>query len=188
MSRTIVVFGAHTSLGALVARQYGNDGYDVVLVTAEGHCLEALITILGSEGIAPQTFIDPLTTPDSAAALVRTIRATVGPIDAVFYSPPHRLPSSPAGHPRTVPGPFDQTLAAVFNEVLPEMRARKAGTLLVAHSNLPARQGARHDNADLATRHYLQVLHRELASDGVHIGTLTVGSLFCHENFLAFGT
>ena len=42
MNRTIVVFGAQNSVGALAARQYGNQGYDVVLVANHAHCVQAV--------------------------------------------------------------------------------------------------------------------------------------------------
>ena len=46
MNRTIVVFGAQNSVGALAARQYGNQGYDVVLVANHAHCVPVSYTHL----------------------------------------------------------------------------------------------------------------------------------------------
>jgi hypothetical protein len=172
MSRTLVVFGAQTSLGAMVARQYGNGGYDVVLVADHAHSVQGLTAVLGSEGVYPQTFISALATPEQARELVQTIRAAVGPIDALFYSPP-----SPASDAKDT---VDLTLAFIFGEVLPEMRARKAGTLLVAPSSLRG-------NLDCANRRYLQFLQGESANQGVRISALTVKSLFCQEQVLPLG-
>lgn len=178
MKPAIVVFGAQTSRGALVARQYGNDGYDVVLVAEHAESLSALITILTSEGVYPQTFIGPLASPEQAAELIRTIRVTIGPIDALFYS----SPSQPERYLDEVESPFDLTLASIVREVLPQMRARRTGTLLVAPS-----LHAEHDSRLSATHRYLQFLQRGLVNDGVHISTLTVGSLFCQEHVLPLG-
>ncbi|HSX72212.1 MAG TPA: SDR family NAD(P)-dependent oxidoreductase, partial [Pseudomonas sp.] len=139
MSKTIVVFGAATGLGTRVARSYGAKGYDVVLVGRQAPPLQALASELGREGIYPRTFIGDLTIPEHAAALVRSIRHTLPSLDAIYYGPDQPQPYLPAtavalDTAQEWADLLFLSLVAVVNEVLPEMRARRAGAILVAQS------------------------------------------------------
>lgn len=169
MNRTFVVFGAQNSVGALAARQYGNQGYDVVLVTNHAHGVQALTCVLESEGIATRTFTGDLYQPEQARAIIRAIRSSVGPIDAMYYGldssngPDHAAEAAELGC---------LGLAAVVSELLPDMRSRKAGAILLDQgtADLTCAHGA---NARLC----LQCLQEARACQGVRVGTLSVGGL-----------
>lgn len=189
MSRTLVVFGAQNSAGALAARQYGNDGYDVVLVADDAQCVRALTTVLESEGISTRTFTGDVSSPEHAKAMIRSIRSTVGPIDAVYYGldPLNTADYTAALNPASGTEACALTylnMTAVVDEVLPEMRSRKSGAILVEHNGTEAAAQPTPGDDDPATAacSYLQGLQQELACDGVHIGMLSIGSLFCRHN------
>lgn len=188
MSRTLVVFGAQNSTGALAARQYGNEGYDIVLVANDAHCIRALTSVLESEGISTRTFTGDLSKPEHAKAMIRSIRSTVGPIDAVYYGAD---PINASGYAATL-NPQSAieaseraylNMAAVVNEVLPEMRSRKSGAILVDRNGTETAGGPTLCGTGPAAAHsYLQGLQEELACEGVHIGTLSIGTLLCHHD------
>ncbi|AEF20785.1 MULTISPECIES: SDR family NAD(P)-dependent oxidoreductase [Pseudomonas] len=166
MSRTFVVFGAHNSVGALAARQYGNQGYDVVLVADHAHCVKALISVLESEDIATRTFTGDLSHPEQARAMIRSIRSSVGPIDAMYYG----LDSS--NGPHHVAEASELSLAAVVSELLPDMRSRKAGAILLDAdaANLLCVHG-------VDAQYCLQCLEEARTCEGVQVGTLSVSAL-----------
>jgi short-subunit dehydrogenase len=168
MKRTLVVFGAQHSVGALAARQYGNQGYDVVLVADHAHCVEALTCVLESEGIATRTFTGELTRPEQARAMIRSIRSSVGPIDAMYYG----LDSSNAADHAAEASELSLNLAALVGELLPEMRSRKAGAILLdaGAANLLCAHG-------VTAQYCLQCLEEARACEGVQVGTLSVGVL-----------
>lgn len=169
MKRTFVVFGAQHSVGALAARQYGNQGYDVVLVADHAHCVKALTSVLESEGIVTRTFTGELARPEQARAMIRSIRSSVGPIDAMYYGldcsngPAHGDEAAERGC---------LNLAALVSELLPDMRSRKAGAILLDQgaADLSCAHGA---NARLC----LQCLQEARACEGVQVGTLSLGAL-----------
>lgn len=186
MSRTLVVFGAQSSAGALAARQYGNDGYDVVLVADDAKCVRALTTVLESEGIATRTFTGDVSCPEYAKAMIRSIRSSVGPIDVVYYGldSVNTADYAAALNPESATEVSEQSylsMTAVVDEVLPEMRSRKSGAILVdRHATETAAQPSSGEpGAVSAACSYLQGLQQELACDGVHVGMLSIGSLFC---------
>ncbi len=168
MNRTIVVFGAQNSAGALAARQYGNQGYDVVLVANHAHCVQALTCVLESEGIATRTFTGELSCPEQARAMIRSIRSSVGPIDAMYYG----LDSSNGPAHAAEAAELSLSLAALVSELLPDMRSRKAGAILLDQgaADLSCAHGA---NAQLC----LQCLQEARACEGVQVGTLSLGAL-----------
>ncbi|UCJ17118.1 SDR family NAD(P)-dependent oxidoreductase [Pseudomonas sp. MM211] len=189
MSRTLVVFGAQNSAGALAARQYGNDGYDVVLVADDAQCVRALTTVLESEGISTRTFTGDVSSPEHAKAMIRSIRSTVGPIDAVYYGldPLNTADYAAALNPDSATETCALTylsMTAVVDEVLPEMRSRKSGAILVERNDTEVATPPNPGDKDPATAacSYLQGLRQELACEGVHIGMLSIGSLLCRHN------
>lgn len=189
MSRTLVVFGAQNSAGALAARQYGNDGYDVVLVADDVQCVRALTNVLESEGIATRTFTGDVSSPEHAKAMIRSIRSTVGPIDAVYYGldPLNTADYTAALNPDSSTEACALTylnMTAVVDEVLPEMRSRKSGAILVERNDtdMTAQPSPGDTDPASAACSYLQGLRQELACDGVHVGMLSIGSLLCRHN------
>lgn len=172
MNRTFLVFGAQNSAGALAARHYGNQGYDVVLVADHAQAVQALTSVLESEGIATRTFTGDLSRPEQARAMIRSIRSSVGPIDAMYYGLDSSNMPEAAALAAQAADLGCLSLAAVVSEVLPDMRSRKTGAIFLD-------QGA----ADLSCSHTanaqlcLQCLQEARACEGVQVDTLSVSAL-----------
>src|SRR3954449_5253317 len=87
MSRTVVVFGAGTGLGAAVARRFGREGYRVALVARTRSRVDALVASLAGEGIEAAAFTADLAETSEMPAVIRRIRERFGRIDVVEYAP-----------------------------------------------------------------------------------------------------
>jgi short-subunit dehydrogenase len=185
MPRSIAVFGAGSGLGQAIARRYGREGYDVVLVARRQVPLDLLARDLSTEGIAARAVTADLSETDGVAALAARIRAEAGPLTALYYGPapadpgfvsaadltPERLR---ALMPMTV-----YTLIALVREFLPEMVERGEGAVLSAQG-ASAVTGWAHMSgwppALAAQRNYLQSLAAEVTDRGVYVGMLHIGA------------
>ena len=100
--------------------------------------------------------------------MIRSIRSSVGPIDAMYYG----LDSSNGPAHAAEAAELSLSLAALVSELLPDMRARKAGAILLDQgaADLSCAHGA---NAQLC----LQCLQEARACEGVQVGTLSLGAL-----------
>ncbi|MFA0998730.1 MULTISPECIES: SDR family NAD(P)-dependent oxidoreductase [Pseudomonas syringae group] len=185
MSRTIVLFGAGSGLGAAVARKYGLDGYNVVLVGRHISSLQSLVTNLKAQGVGATTFIADLSMPEQAAAIAKTIINTVSSIDIVYYGPNQADGFFPATalnleKAQHFTNLYFLSLVAVINEVLPQMRASKSGSILVSQGSTavhPVAYLCGPGPAMAAARNYLSVLHGELKPEDVSLTMITIGAL-----------
>jgi short-subunit dehydrogenase len=185
MSKNMIIFGVGTGLGTSIARKFGNEGYSVALVARNRERLETLAAQLAKEGIKAQVFPADLTQSEKIPALVETIKSKMGSIDAIFYGP------QPAGgfvHATQLTTEIARekmdlyffSLINAVNAVLPEMRKRKDGKILVSFGGsaavgFPFFSGP--GPAVSASRNYLQSLFGELAAEGVFAGMLTITAL-----------
>ncbi|MEH0420779.1 SDR family NAD(P)-dependent oxidoreductase [Streptomyces sp. B21-083] len=186
MSKVIAVFGAGTGLGVSVARRFGREGFRVALVARRKERLETLVAQLADEGIEAAAFIADLSDPTRVPALVEAIRDRFGRIDVVEYGPSGGTPSfTPAialdaATLESLAGLFLLTPVEVFHAVLPEMRERGDGAVLMT-TGYSAVQPMPHMSGPgpvmSAARNYLYSLNAELAGTGVYAGTLTIAAL-----------
>ncbi|MGN8000961.1 SDR family NAD(P)-dependent oxidoreductase [Sphingomonas sp. 22176] len=185
MSKTIVIFGAGSGLGISVARRFGREGYRVALIARRAERLESFAAQLRDAGISADAFPADLTKTSEIPALIDTIRTTTGSIDAIYFAPEGGGSFTPAmaltpeiARPRMELWYF--SFLAVVNQVLPEMRERGAGAILVgfggsAAHGFPFMSGP--GPAMAATRNYLQSLHVEVAGEGIRVGIVTITAI-----------
>jgi short-subunit dehydrogenase len=186
MSKSFVVFGAGPGLGQAVARRYGREGYEVVLVARGRDRLERLAGELASDGIVAHVVAADLARTELVPAYVEQIRALVGDPTVFCYSPtgdgplfvraadvrPEQVESQ---MPRTL-----YTLQAFVQEFLPPMLERGDGAILSAQGASAIRGWAGMSGWPIALgaqRHYLQSLAAELGGTGVYVGMLYIGAL-----------
>jgi short-subunit dehydrogenase len=180
------VFGAGPGLGQAVARRYGREGYEVVLVARGQDRLERLAGELASDGITAHAVTADLARTELVPAYAKQIRAAVGDPTAFCYSPTGNgdgfaraadlRPEQVETHmPRTV-----YTLQALVQEFLPPMLDRGDGAILSAQGASAIRGWAGMSGWPVALgaqRHYLQSLAAELAGTGIYVGMLYIGAL-----------
>lgn len=186
MRKSIAVFGVGPGLGQAVARRYGREGYEVVLVARGRDRLERLAKELSAEGVTAHVVAADLEQTDLVPAYAEQIRASVGDLTALYYAPAAtgtgftpaaglRPEQVSDGMPRTV-----YTLLELVREFLPAMLERGDGAILSAQGASAIRGWAGMSGwpvALAAQRHYLQSLAAEVGERGVYVGMLYIGAL-----------
>jgi NADP-dependent 3-hydroxy acid dehydrogenase YdfG len=134
MTQTIIVCGHGPGISDAVARRFGKEGFSVALVARNAERLTAAVAELGAAGISAKAFPCDLGKPEAVRAMVREVRAALGPISVLHYNAYTPL----AGDVVTAPaeelrGAIDVAvtgMVAGVQESLDDLKAQK-GALLV---------------------------------------------------------
>lgn len=193
MTKTIVIFGAGPGMGVEVGRRYGQEGYRVVLIARRKERIDGFAEQMGKEGISAIAIPADLSKVDEISILIKTIKAQVGNIDALYFGPEASAGFIPAYEltvdiARAKLDLLFLSCVAILNEVLPEMRERKSGEILAAFGGSgatghPFLSGP--GPAMAATRNMLNALHGELAGEGIYVGMLTVSAFVKNSDAVA---
>jgi short-subunit dehydrogenase len=184
MTKSIAVFGTGPGVGQAIARRYGKEGFEVVLVARRQGPLDLLARELSAEGVTAHVISADLSQADGVPVLAERIRARVGDPTALYYGP--------ATDPAFVPAvdltsellqdrmPITMyTLLALVREFLPAMVERGDGAILSAQG-AAAVQGRPNMSGWptllAAQRNYLQSLAAEVVDKGVYVGMLYIGA------------
>jgi uncharacterized protein len=177
-----MVTGASAGIGAALAREAANDGYDLVLVARRREPMEALAAELKSTGVEITIVPADLGKPGAAAALMKTVEERGLVVDMLINN---------AGLGDT--GRFDQedsekilsmlqvnvvALTELTRLMLPQMVARKRGKVMLLSSTASFQPGPGMA-VYYATKSYVQSFGRaigyELRGTGVTVTTLCPG-------------
>lgn len=185
MNKCIAILGAGPGLGASLARRYGRDGYSVALVARRAQPLKDLAKELSNENIRAEVFTADLRSEQAVLSAIAQIQSLLGPIDALYYGPnaPESFVPAFTLNVEALKVPtelFLYGMVAAISAVLPSMRARKQGAILVglggsAAIGLPFMSGP--GPALAAARNYLHSLQGELAAEGVFVGMLILSAV-----------
>lgn len=170
------VIGVGPGNGAAFARRFAKEGHRVALLSrSEGYLSE-----LASE-IGGQHFVADASDSASVSAALGRVKETVGPVDHLLYN----AGSGVFGSVDDV-GPDDLERAWRINTlglftaakaVLPDMRARGAGSIIVTGATASLRGGAKFAafaQAKAAQRSLAQSLAKQVGPDGVHVALVIV--------------
>lgn len=184
---TLAIIGAGKGLGAAVARRFGKEGFSVALVSRHQGRLDALAAELEQDGVQAQGFVADVRDPESIAAALERATETLGPIEVLQYSP---LPQKDFMRPvlETTPadlrGPVEFSIygpVAAVHQVLPGMRFLPEGSkpsILFVNGGSAVKPGRTVTGTSIAfagQAAYLQLLHEELAEEGIYVGQLVIG-------------
>jgi short-subunit dehydrogenase len=184
MPDSCLVIGAGPGVSAAVARRFGREGFILGLIARREQNLAQVAGTLAEAGIKAKTFVG-----DEAdnTGLDQTIRKAVVEIGAprvlvynaaaVTMKPPSQL--SPDQLLRDFQIGVVAALTAV-QAVLPGMRSRKAGTILLtgggfAFEPMPNLSSLGIEKAGI--RNLAFSLAKELAPEGIHVATVTIGGI-----------
>ncbi|NUW34348.1 SDR family NAD(P)-dependent oxidoreductase [Nonomuraea sp. SMC257] len=184
MGKTLVIVGAGPGLGMGLARAFGRRGFRIGLVARTREKLEAMARELEGTGATAAVFPADIRDRDALAAALDAARDRLGPVDVLTYGP------SPTGPITGAVATTAESAAAqielhvlgavtAVGRVLPSMRARGAGTVLLTtgvSSAVPAPFLANVGLAMAALRNWAHTLHAELRPEGVHVGTVTIAT------------
>lgn len=167
-----------------VARAFGRHGFQVGLIARSKGTLDTMVGELTGMGVTAAAFPADIRDRDALVSALADARETLGPVDVLEYSP---SPTGPITHAAqtTVASAAAQfelhVLGAVtaVAQVLPEMRARGEGTLLLTtgvSSTIAAPFLANVGLAMAGLRNWAHALHAELRPQGIHAATVTIAS------------
>lgn len=184
----IAILGAGRGMGQAIGRLFGKQGFKVALLSRDPGKLEPVIAELASAGIEAAAFRADVTNADSIKSGLAAVKQLFGAVDVLEYSPSNpTLPQVSASQITrdTLQPWFDFQLygaIAAVAEVLPGMLERRSGTILVTTgaSSVRPEMGypafAAAGVAMGALRNWALALHAEVASAGVQVGHVTIGT------------
>ncbi len=175
---TTYVLGVGPGLGAAVARRFAREGHAVALMARSAKSLEATQAELGER--ARSIAVDATDAASVAAAFDRA-KAELGPADVFVYN---AGAFQMGGILDVTPEAFDTcwraNCAGAFyaaQRVLPDMVAKKRGTILLTGATASLRGGARFSClavGKFGLRALAQSLAREFQPQGIHVAHIVV--------------
>jgi NAD(P)-dependent dehydrogenase (short-subunit alcohol dehydrogenase family) len=184
----IAIIGAGPGMGFAIARTFGTQAYKVALLSRNPVSKDSLVAALAKEGIEAAAFRADVLDRASIASGLAEARRRFGSLDVLEYSP------ADMGLPRgsisqltheNIQIAFDVDLHGAFaavQAVLPDMQARRAGTILFTtgagsvYPELGNEMFANWSIAGAALRAYAQALHAALGPSGIQVGHVAIGA------------
>ena len=180
----LLVIGAGPGIAAATARRLGGDGYDVSLVARREAPLAELASALRDDGVRVGWATADAADPADLTGAVQGLLDSTGPVDVLLYNV---SVGREAGVAELSPEDLLADLAAgtvglqtAIRAVLPGMRERGAGTVLVTgggSADRPITAMATLGVQKAAVRALAQVQAQALAPEGVHVVTVTIRGL-----------
>jgi NAD(P)-dependent dehydrogenase (short-subunit alcohol dehydrogenase family) len=183
---TIAIIGAGPGLGAAVARRFGAEGFAVAMLSRSQERADGLAAQLVADGIQAQGFAADVRDPAGLARTLERVTEALGPIEVLQYSP---LPQKDFMRPilETTPadlvGPVEFSIygpVAAVHQVIPGMRflGENRGTILFVNGGTALVPKAHLTGTSIAfagETAYVELLHAELAKEGIHVSQLIIG-------------
>lgn len=182
----ITIIGAGPGLGMEIARAFGRKGFDIALVARTQAKLDGLADTLIGEGFRVRGFAADVSRPDTITAALSRIKAELGPIDVLEFSPadPTLVPVdvldvTPANLQPQIDFYLGGALRAI-GDVIPDMVAAGTGTVLVTTgggSISPMPFLANINIAAAGLRNWVLNLHNALEPKGVYVAHVGITAL-----------
>jgi NADP-dependent 3-hydroxy acid dehydrogenase YdfG len=190
MKRTILVCGHGPGISDAVARKFGKEGHPVALVARNAERLAAAEKALLGAGLNAKAFPCDLGDTNAVRALVRDVRAALGPIGVVHWN----AYGSGAGDLVAAPDELRSVLdigvhgmLAALTEALPDLEAEKGAFLITGggfafYDPQIDAMAAQYGSMGLAVAKAAQhkaagMLNLKLAPKGVYVGEVIVTGL-----------
>lgn len=183
--KTIAVVGAGPGVGLGVAQAFGRNGYNVALLARTPDKTHGLVTHLADQGIEAAAFQADVRDRESLTLGLSHVKDRYGPIDVLEFGP------SGAGGVMKSPRAIDVENAqqhlelnvlgavAAVQAVLPDMLARKSGSLLFTtapSAQRPLVVTASYGLAAGALLNYVRLLHKDLKDEGIYAGIVAIAA------------
>jgi short-subunit dehydrogenase len=175
----IVGFGAGVSMG--VAKVFGKEGYVLALIARNPAKLEDNAEALRANGYAVHSFAADASDEASLIQTFTQIRTQLGDPEVLIYNAAMSTPGKPSSlDPKLFMSDFRVNVAGVLisvQQVIPAMQVNRKGTILFTGGGLAFNPFP--DIFSLAIgkagiRSLTFSLAQELASSGIHVGTVTI--------------
>ncbi|MEC0236915.1 SDR family NAD(P)-dependent oxidoreductase [Paenibacillus kribbensis] len=187
--KILAIVGAGKGLGLSLAKRFGKEGFQVALIARNAVKLQEMEDELKAAGIEASSFTADIYSKEQIEQAITGIKAKYGKIDVLEFSPtPGNFPPTSVLE-LTVENARDQfegyvvSAINVVNAVLPDMLARKEGSLLFTtglSAMYPVPMMGNIGIAMSGLRNYIANLHSELSPKGIFVSHRSLG-LFMKE-------
>lgn len=184
--KTIAIIGAGPGLGFSLAKKFGNQGFQVALVSRTQKKLDEYCELLSKMGIKAKGFAADITNKTQLIQAFQGIQHSFGAIDVMEYSPHSgNMPVT------SILDTTDESTIQLFNsvvvgainsarQVIPGMIERGEGALLFTSDLSAMNPSPMFGNVGIAMaalRNYVLNLHDKLSTKGIYVGHLSISPL-----------
>ncbi len=175
------VVGVGPGIGMAVASRFGAEGYKIVLMARSKDKLTSYAAELERDGIQSNSYPLDAGNFNAIRTVFKQAQSELGPMDVLIYNAANYNPGKPSAlTPESVTEAFRVTVVgalACAQAVLPSMRERQSGTILLTGGGL-----ALHPAADYASlsigkaglRSLAYSMGQELILEGIQVATVTI--------------
>ncbi|EMA42782.1 SDR family NAD(P)-dependent oxidoreductase [Halococcus saccharolyticus] len=181
MTRTVVIAGVGSGLGASIARKFASEGCDVGLFARSGEFIESLADELDETPGDALAVPTDITDPEAVEAGFETVREAFGPVDVLVN---HASGGAWKGLQDLSTEEFDQALAVgarggflCSQEAVEDMLDEDGGTVIFtgATSSVRGNDGALAFSAGkFAVRGMAESMARDLGPEGIHVAHVVI--------------
>jgi NADP-dependent 3-hydroxy acid dehydrogenase YdfG len=182
----IVVVGAGPGVSGSVARRFGEDGHDIVLLGLEPEVLNTLAENLRSEGITAAVHAVDITDAEAFTAVLTSVGDSAGRIDVLHFNPSAFRQKSPL---ELSPEELAQDVALGVGALLTAVQGARpfmsAGGRVTATGSMaadqPWNQAASLGVQKAGMRNLVHSIDATLKSDGIRAVSVTVRGTLAKE-------
>lgn len=176
-----VIVGAGPGLGMNIARRFAQGGFDIALISRDQSRLKGLSEKLNSEGYTAQGFAADAAIEKDLQSAFDCITQWNDNVEVLIYNAAAMIPDNVLDlTPSTMMGNMALNLGGAIcsvNQVLPLMRGRGGGTILITGGGLglePYPNWASLSAGKAALRNYTIALHKALFPESIHVAVIAV--------------
>ena len=168
-------------MGLAIAKRFGREGFTLALVARRAEALAEYKATLQEEGFTAHSYPADAVDPVSLTTVFAQIKTDLGDPAVLVYNAMIFRETQPSElAPDDLVTDFQVNVAGALicaQQVIPAMKARGSGTILLTGGGLALRPYPLY--ASLATgkaalRNLAYSLHAELAEAGIHVATVTI--------------
>ena len=191
MSKTIVIVGAGKGLGNAVARQFGRNGFRVVLLARREEALKAYEAEFAAEGMEVYTHVTDAAEGDSLRAALDWVQQEFGAPEALVYNVGITTPDTEDMDGEELVRHFRADVAGAYDcarLICTEEFAAKGGAIIFTGGGLalyPVHFFTPLSLDKAALRALAYTLHEQLKPRGIFVGTVTVSGTIGGDSFFA---
>ncbi len=176
-----VVVGAGPGLGLAIARRFAKGGFDVALIGRNQSNLNTMSETLMSEGYCARGFASDAGKEDELQSAFTKIADWNGNVGVLVYNA--AVLATDSAPEMTVSSMMEKMVVNLggaicsVNQVLPAMRCRSHGTILITGGGLalePYPDWTALSAGKAALRSYALSLHKALALENIHVAVIAV--------------
>ena len=180
----IVIVGAGPGVSAGIARKFGSNGFEVILLARKQESLDLQVSELQKKGIDAHGILADASVSASIIAAFSQVKSDYGMPEVLIYNAGSNTINNPSVLNRNdLINDFNVNVAGALvssQQVIPGMMERKKGTILFTGGMLALNPVASRASASISKaglRNLTFTLADELSPYGIHVATVTIGGV-----------